>query len=282
MLAQQTGSRLKGHMGHLILFAGRAGDRNDRGMSGAERMGRAFSEVLGVEPLRVGAPAPPIAAGWEAELDAARPELLALRGAVSRGLAERPTITILNRCAASLGTLPAVAEARPDACIVWFDAHGDANSPEHSVSGYLGGMVLTGAAGRWSTGLGAGLDLANVVLVGSRDLDACERQLIDEGTLALVEAGRDLCARLRDAVAGRPVYIHLDCDVLEPGLVPTEFAVPGGLSSEDLHCAFAVLAEGEVIGLEVAEFEATWPDGSPGDPEPLIAAMRPILDLLRA
>lgn len=261
-----------------IIFAGRTGDRNGLAMQGAAVVGTALADAVGRSPIQIGTPSPPLAEGWEAELEAARAGLLDLRLAVTTALAagQRPLLTN-GRCAASLATLPAVVGARPDAVVVWFDAHGDCNTPEHTTTGYLGGMVLTGAAGRWETGLGSGLDLERVILVGSRDLDPIERRLIDEGVMRLVEAGPDLPARLRAAIGNRPLFMHLDCDVLEPGLVPSEYQVPGGLSLEELAEACAAMAECEVVGLEVAEFEATWPNGAPGEPDMLVRALAPLL-----
>lgn len=54
--------------------------------------------------------------------------------------------------------------------------------------------------------------------------------------------------------------IHRDCDVLDAGLLATEYRSPNGLSYADLHEAFALLANHEVLGLEIAEYEASWPD----------------------
>lgn len=261
----------------LTLFSGRAGDRNDRAIPGARMVAEALSAATGLPLDRVGTPQSALAAGWEVELAAARPGLLDLqrRLAASFAAGDRP-FTTMGRCAAGLGTLPAVAAAHPEFAIVWFDAHGDCNAPQFTTSFYLGGMILTGAAGRWETGLGAGLDLGQVVLVGARDLDPCEKDLIDSGTIRLVEAGPNLADRLRKALAGRKAYLHLDCDVLNPGLVPTEYEVANGLSFEDLHDACAVLAEAGVVGAEIAEFEATWRDGRPGDPAPLVSALAPL------
>jgi arginase len=164
---------------------------------------------------------------------------------------------------------------------VWFDAHGDINTPDTTTSGYLGGMVLTGAAGRWESGLGSGLDLANVVLVGARDLDPAERALIDSGAPRLVTAGPNLGSRLRSAIGGRPIYVHIDCDVLEPGLVPTEYSVPGGLTFDDLHDACRVIAGNEVVGLEIAEFEATPGDDSAANSiAALLDALGPLITLI--
>jgi hypothetical protein len=72
--------------------------------------------------------------------------------------------------------------------------------------------------------------------------------------------------------------LHLDCDVLEPGIVPTEYRVPGGLSLADLHSVCGVVAEHEVIGVEIAEFQSAWaPDGNEASPVELLDAMQPLL-----
>jgi arginase family enzyme len=265
---------------------GRAGDRNARAMRGATALGEALGKRTGRQPRLVGAPGQPIPGGWAAQLEAAAPNLEQLGAQVGEILdrGARPLST-MGRCAASIATLPQVARRRPDAAIVWFDAHGDCNAPTDgagSETNYLGGMVLTGAAGLWRTGLGADVDLSQIVLVGSRDLDPPERARIERGEVELVEVGPDLGVRLREAVRGRAVYVHIDCDVLDAGLVPTEYQVPGGLSLRDLAEACAVLAECEVLGVEIAEFEGEWPSGEIDDGSRLIEAVEPLLHKLGA
>jgi len=77
-------------------------------------------------------------------------------------------------------------------------------------------------------------------------------------------------------VGNREVYVHLDCDVLEPGLVPIEYQVPGGLSFEDLRACAAELSKRRIVGVEIAEFESEWLDGRPGSPERLVDALTPL------
>ena len=80
------------------------------------------------------------------------------------------------------------------------------------------------------------------------------------------------------AVGDRPVYFHLDCDVLEPGLVPTDYRVPNGLSLDELGGVARRLAENTVVGVEVAEFEDSWSDtGATGDPGALLTALSPLM-----
>src|SRR6202008_4643476 len=99
-----------------------------------------------------------------------------------------------------------------------------------------------------------GVDPAHVVLGGARDLDPPERRLIHEGVVRHVPAGPDLLADLDAAAGARPVYFHLDCDVLEPGLVPTDYRVTNGLTFDELASVARRLATNAVVGIEVAEF----------------------------
>lgn len=240
----------------LIHFAGRAGDHNDRGMAGAGLLAQALAARTGIRPLVVGAPAPALNADWATELDAAAVGLRALAAQLDAVFtAGTFPLTVIPRCAAALATLPIVARHRPDAVVVWADAHADLNTPASTGSGYLGGMALSGPLGLWDSGLGAGLAPANAILLGTRDLDPAEQALVDRGVIALVPPGPYLRGRLTSAVAGRPVYLHLDCDVLEPGLVPTDYRVPGGLSLADLRDVATVLAAVGLVGVELAEFE---------------------------
>jgi arginase len=264
----------------LTAYVGLAGDRNLRGMRGALTLGESLGRRVGCVPRVTGTPTSPVPGGWATQLEAATADLkrlgMQLGGILERGA--RP-LTTMARCAASIATLPQIALRHPEAAIVWFDAHGDCNLPSDA-AGYLGGMVLTGAAGRWDTGLGSGMRLSQVVLVGSRDLDPPERAMIARGEIDLAEIGPQLNARLRSAIAGRPIYVHIDCDVLDAGLAPTEYQVPGGLSFNELADACRVLAEHDVIGVEIAEFEGEWPTGELDDGARIADAIEPLLHRL--
>ncbi len=268
----------------LTVFQGRAGDRNPRGAAGALAIGVVLEARLDRRAERVGVQASPLAADWREELEAARPGFRALAARLDSVLSDgKSSLIIQGRCAASIATLPVVLRHHPDALIVWFDAHGDCNQPAHSTTGYLGGMVLTAAAGVWDSGLGDGLALSDVLLVGARDLDPCEAALIAGGGPRLVTAGPRIGDRLAAAIGDRPVYIHLDCDVLNPGLAPTEYSVDDGLSFADLREACAVLARNRVIGLEIAEFEDVFAEtGEPGDVDALLDALAPLVERLTA
>ncbi|MEX5719034.1 arginase family protein [Geodermatophilus maliterrae] len=78
---------------------------------------------------------------------------------------------------------------------------------------------------------------------------------------------------LAAAIAGRPVHLHIDCDVHDPGLFTTDYVVPDGLTLDDLRACATAVAGSEVIGIEVAEFEG---DGD-ATADDLVAMLDPIL-----
>jgi hypothetical protein len=263
----------------LTLFQSRAGDHNDLAIPGAQSIAASLSKLLDVEAFKVGTPEPALSADWSTELGLAHPALRALQNRFEQIYGQgKCSVAAISRCAVSLATLPVVAKYFPHACVVWFDAHADLNTPESSLSGFLGGMALSGPAGLWNSGLGSGLALDNIVLVGQRDMDAFEEDLIKTHGIRCIPPGGDLPGALKQAVGGRAVYMHLDCDVLNPGIVPTDYVCANGLSLEDLYSACEALACSDIVGVEIAEFQNSWTlGGAPVSPAPLLEALRPVL-----
>ena len=263
----------------LLHYAGRCGDHNDRAMVASRELAAALSDRLGVTVTVVGTPEPALSVGWAQEIAVATPTMRAMAERLDEAFrAGLVSVTANSRCAVAIATLPVVAAHRPDAVVVWFDAHGDLNTPANTTTDFLGGLALSGPLGLWDSGFGAGVDPRHAILVGARDLDPAEQALVDDGTVALVEVGPTMVDDLRRAVAGRPVYVHVDCDVLEPGSVPTDYEVEDGLTLDDLRAAAAVLAESEVVGLEVGELEsAADPDDPPSYVTDLLHALEPLL-----
>jgi arginase len=163
----------------------------------------------------------------------------AVAGARARGALP---LVLSGNCNSAVGTLSGLG---PDTGAVWFDAHGDFNTPETSPSGYFDGMALAMATGRcWRTlaasvpGFAATAD-RDVVLVGARDLDPGERELLEASQVAWVRADRlrtgdtaPLDAALTSLSSRvRRVYLHLDLDVHDPQEAPANtYAAADGLS----------------------------------------------------
>ncbi|UPL15609.1 arginase family protein [Microbacterium galbinum] len=245
----------------LIVSQGRVADRTDGALVGARRVGDALSTLLRTPATTIGTPSPSRTDDWSTALPEANDTLHGLRDAVA-GAIDAGTVPLLatNTCAASLGTLPTVAERHPDAVVLWIDAHGDFNTPDTTDSGYLGGMVLAAACGLWDSGHGAGIDPTQVIVVGGRDIDPAEGDLLAGAGVRVLAPADSTLERVLELIDGRPVWIHVDWDVLEPGYIPAAYRVGEGMLPHQIAAIFAAifaaLPAGSVRGIELAEFEA--------------------------
>jgi arginase len=198
----------------------------------------------------------------------------AVAGAVAavRAAGNRPLV-MSGDCTTALGIVAGLQDADPGIGIVWFDAHGDVQTPETTASGYLAGMPL-----RLLTGYAPGLIAASlglrpvpehaIVLAGARDLDPPEVSY-----LAGAQIGRAEVSALDAAgLPAGPLYVHVDLDVLDPAEVPgLRYPVPGGPTAAELAAALRLLAgTGRVVGIGLA---CTW---RPGSAAP--ASLGPVLD----
>ena len=229
-------------MTEVVALVGRTSDRAAGRAAGAEALARALSDDVRV----VGEPAQPRTGRYDEDLRAARATLDAAASAVAD--MERPLLTATD-CSICVGTVPAVERRWPGASLLWLDAHGDFNTPDTTPSGFLGGMCLAGAVGLWETGHGAGPGPERVVLVGGRDLDAAEEELMARHGVVRTD---DPAA----ALAGRDVFVHLDVDILDPTVMPGQlYPAPGGLDLTQLRELLAdVAARARIVGAEITCF----------------------------
>ena len=92
-------------------------------------------------------------------------------------------------------------------------------------------------------------------MAGVRDLDAPEREALEQSPATVVGAGLDTLVAVQNALDRSPVYIHLDVDVLDPEYMPAQFPVAGGLRPDKLYDLLeAVADECEIVGVEVTAF----------------------------
>ena len=174
------------------------------------------------------------------------------------GRGGRPVV-LTGDCAISLGIVAGLQRAGTDPGIVWFDAHGDVQTPETTASGYLAGMPLRLLTGYRPELVASRLGLRpisehRIVLAGARDLDPPEVTY-----LAGAAIGRRDLADLGDLPEG-PLYVHVDMDVLDAAALPgLRYPVPGGPDATQLAGALRVLlATGQVAALGLA---CTWHPG---------------------
>jgi arginase len=154
--------------------------------------------------------------------------------------------------------------------LIWFDAHGDFNTPETTPSGNVHGMALAVLHGHGDpdlVGLGGRapkMNPRNSVLLGVRDLDPGERELLRRSGVTVFTI-REIDERgMRDVVneavriAGSGtagIHVSFDLDVLDPEDAPgTGTPVDGGISYREAHLAMETLGDlADIVAVDLVE-----------------------------
>lgn len=182
---------------------------------------------------------------------------------------KRFPIVLAGNCNSCLGTIAGIGPGQSG--VVWFDAHGDFNTPETTVSGFLDGMGLAMLTGRcWRSLLRAipgfsPISEANILHIGSRDLDPEEERLLQQSEIEVITPHegegriRQAIDTALDRLLGKAtrIYLHVDMDVLDTGeALPNHLAAPGGLSVEVVEDAIRMVKERfEVCAGAVTSFD---------------------------
>ena len=150
--------------------------------------------------------------------------------------------------------------------LVWFDAHGDFNTPNTTLSGMLGGMPVSVCAGlsfpQWREGshIVAPLPTDRILMVDVRNLDEPEEQLVRATAvqIARVADGFHGDIDLETAVTALAhrcdlIYLHIDSDILDESYVPNHGTKePDGPSMDQVAAAIeTVMATGKVAAFAV-------------------------------
>lgn len=208
----------------------------------------------------------------------------ALADAVSDALAaDRFPLVLAGNCNSCLGTLAGLqrrlSPSASPAGIIWFDAHGDFNTPESSSDGFFDGMGLAIATGRACSetreraGLATAIPESRVLHIGSRALDASERASIGSSPMACLPAA-DLQRGTPEASLAKAlhtlstqvqtVYLHIDIDVLSEAFAPgVDFPSPGGLTMPELETCVRMVAQ--QFAVRAAALTAYNPEHERGD-----------------
>ncbi|XP_045106730.1 arginase, hepatic-like isoform X2 [Portunus trituberculatus] len=187
----------------------------------------------------------------------------------------RVCVTLGGDHSISIGTLNGHMAAVPDQQVVvlWVDAHADLNTGAISPTGNMHGMPaahhLRGMAqqiNRMADGWPHPcLDAHHIVYVGLRDVDPCERELMDQmGILSfsMREVDRVGFHNVLEAALShlkpspsRPLHLSFDIDALDPVEAPsTGTRVRGGLTlREGLALCEAVQETGYLSALDLVE-----------------------------
>ena len=177
---------------------------------------------------------------------------------------------IAGNCGVTIGALAGLSDVR--AAVVWFDAHGDFNTPETSTSGFLDGMALAILTGRCWRPLAESIPgfspvpETRVALVGVRELDAPEADALAASGVHRVGVNVTALADLfPDATAA---WLHVDLDVLDAAEGrANQFATTGGLTVSQLLETITRLATRlSIVGASFTSYDpAADGDGRIGD-----------------
>ena len=158
--------------------------------------------------------------------------------------------------------------------LVWVDAHGDMNSPSSSESGNVHGMPLAALLGSEPAELGhfAGdgpaVSAKHTVLVGIRNLDDVEKQIVraskvhvftmkEIDRLGIAEVMSRAIAIATKGTGG--FHVSYDLDACDPTVAPgVGTPVKGGLSYREAHVVMEMVAEsGRMTSFDLVEVNPT-------------------------
>ena len=185
-------------------------------------------------------------------------------------------IVFSGNCGASVGATAGLGTS--DLAALWFDAHGDYNTPDTTDTGYLDGMAMAILTGRCWKALAATIPRfapmspSRMLHVGARDYSPCERDAMLYDAVWLVEPPNlreTVVVPMLEAIRGSAtrMLVHLDVDVIDPRFGrANQYAVDGGLSPDDIDRVIELAARRfSIAGLVIASYDPA------GDPEGKIA-----------
>ncbi len=169
-----------------------------------------------------------------------------------------------------IGTLAGIAANGRRCGLIWFDTHGDYNSPETTGSGNIHGMPLAvsnGIGAQELTQIGSlhkKIIEENTVIIGARDLDQEERKMLHNSKITVFTMSdidqlgmKEVVSQgIRIATMGTEgIHVSFDLDVIDPLEAPgVGTPVPGGISYREAHLALELIANsGQLLSMDVAE-----------------------------
>jgi arginase len=247
-------------------------------------LGESIPERREVEALRRSGIAAELKAEWveiKPDFAAADDSVVAVNRALAEAIrahSDRAPVVFANDCTSCLGMVKGLEAQAP--AILWYDSHGDFNTPETTSSGFLGGMPLAALVGRGNQHLMRGVALApieeaDVIVADGRNLDPEEGVMLRESDVRIYET---LGALNAAALPDKPLYIHFDTDVVDCAEMPAmSYPEPRGPSlDESIESLKHVLAEGKTVGI----LFSLWNGALAGSAEAMAATLRLIRTLV--
>ena len=154
--------------------------------------------------------------------------------------------------------------------VIWFDAHGDMNTPESSPSGNIHGMPFAAILGRGAkelthiSGFAPKVFPEDCVLIGARSVDPEEAVALKNSGIRVVTM-RELDERGMNSVMDEAMWlasrrttgfhVTMDMDFVDPDYAPgVGTPVPGGTTYRESHLAMEKIADsGKMLSFELTE-----------------------------
>lgn len=209
----------------------------------------------------------------------------AVGDALARG---RVPIVTAGTCSACFGMVGGIGDVEGPIGMIWFDAHGDAQTPDTSANGFIEGMLTTTIAGHcWP--------MYRRQVPGFREIPE-ERIISVSIHEAFAPGGRKGAAPAMGTIINPPViqklgfetalsaaldilsarcakvYVHIDTDVLDPSVLrANRHCADGGLTSEQVVAALGLIADRfEILACCFTAFD---PDVDPRGPDVIVPLM---------
>lgn len=178
----------------------------------------------------------------------------------------------------AIGTISGLVEHYSNLGLIWYDAHGDINTAETSPSGNIHGMPLAVSLGYGHEKLLSLFEQShikpeNVVLIGIRDLDDGEKQLLKDlnvkvytmheiDRIGMPQVMQETIDYLQEKTDG--VHLSFDMDGIDPKEAPgVGTPVIGGATYRETHLAMEMLADADMItSAEIVEVNPMLDDKS--------------------
>ena len=197
-------------------------------------------------------------------LTAAREACIILQDAVATSMKAGARCGVLGgECTLVAGTISGALQVEPELLLVYFDAHGDFNTVATTPSHFVGGMCLAHVCGKQVAPLlwpgVRKLAEDHAYLVGARELDPGESGNLQRSKVHRVPFDRDELDApfLLSAVRRKPVWLHVDLDIVDPREMPAVcLPVDGGPPLAALAEILVSIAQvADVRGLEICGYD---------------------------
>lgn len=192
--------------------------------------------------------------------------------AVSHSIIQRGNVPLFigGDHAAAIGTVSGAAQAYDNLGLLWVDSHSDINTHETTITGNIHGMPVSALIGYGCdllTSIGSSeqkISPKNIVMLGVRDIDPPEREIIDKFNIKCItynevlERGISTCLMEAHSYLNGIKKLHLsfDLDSMNPAIIKgVSVPVADGFTKLDVRTIIDFVLENfDISSIDIVEF----------------------------